>query len=80
MFFQFVLTIVALLLGVGDLTALATVLSWQDQAHASPLQRQRWLTRGLPVAGLLLIFLLGLVVGVMVIWSPQVADQLTAGL
>ena len=78
MFLQFFLTMVALLVGIGDLTVLATVLSWQDQAHASPLQRQRWLTRGLPVAGFLLVILLALVMGVMVIWSPQVTDRLAA--
>lgn len=78
MVLQFALTGVALLLGIGDLTALAALLSWQDQAHMSTERRQRWLTKGLPAAGLLLALLLGLVVGVMLIWSPQGADRLAS--
>ena len=58
MLIQFSLTIVGLLVCVGDVAALATLLTWQERAADPISRRQRLLTAVLPVSSLLLLLLL----------------------
>ncbi|UOQ65391.1 hypothetical protein [Hymenobacter volaticus] len=71
MLIQFSLTIVGLLVCIGDVAALATLLTWQERAADPISRRQRLLTAVLPVSSLLLLLLLGAVFFLMMLWSPQ---------
>lgn len=79
MLLQLALTVLALLVCVGDVAALAFLLSWQEHAANPISRRQRLLTGVLPASCLLLLLLLGAVFFLMMLWSPQGAELL-AGL
>ncbi|HEX8425204.1 hypothetical protein [Hymenobacter sp.] len=79
MLLQLSLTFVGLLVCVGDVAALATLLTWQERAADPVSRRQRLLTGVLPVSSLLLLLLLGAVFFLMMIWSPQGAEVLIGG-
>lgn len=76
MLLQLALTVVALLVCVGDVAALAFLLSWQEHAADPVSRRQRLLTGVLPASCLLLLLLLGAVFSLMMLWSPQGAALL----
>jgi hypothetical protein len=76
MLLQFSLTVLGLLICVGDVATLALVLTWQERAADPNLRRQRLLTGVLPVGSLLLLLLLGVVFFLLMLWSPQGAELL----
>lgn len=76
MLLQLSLTVVALLVCVGDVAALATLLTWQERAADPDSRRQRLLTGVLPISSLLLLVLLGALFSLMMLWSSQGAEAL----
>ncbi|WP_375435620.1 hypothetical protein [uncultured Hymenobacter sp.] len=76
MLLQLSLTAVGLLICVGDVAALATLLTWQERAADPDSRRQRLLRGVLPVSGLLLLVLLGTLFSLMMLWSPQGTEVL----
>ena len=78
MLLQFSLTIVALLICIGDVAALAGLLAWQERA-ADPASRRLRLVRAVvPATSVLLLVLLGVVFSLMMLWSPQGAAALAS--
>ena len=76
MLLQFSLTVVSLLICVGDVTALAMMLTWQERAATPDVRRQRLLTGVVPGSSLLLLVLLGVLFFLLMLWSPQGAELL----
>ncbi|MCR5888846.1 hypothetical protein LRS06_13945 [Hymenobacter sp. J193] len=70
MLLQLFLSLLALLVAIGDIAALAMLLSWQESTAAQPDHRYRLLTTVVPGVGALLLLLLGLLFGLFILWSP----------
>jgi uncharacterized membrane protein YidH (DUF202 family) len=78
MLLQLSLTVVALLICVGDVVALAGLLAWQERAADPDSRRYRLLRGVLPATSLLLLVLLGAVFSLMMLWSAQGAAALAS--
>ncbi|SHK57847.1 hypothetical protein [Hymenobacter psychrotolerans] len=75
MLLQCFLTFVVLLICGGAVAALATVITWQEQAPSAAIRRQR-LLGVVPISSFLLLILLGAIFSVMLLWSGRGADLL----
>ena len=68
---QFALTLLGLLVCVGDVALLGLLLTWQERAASAALRRQRLLRGVLPATALLLGLLLLALTQLMLLWSPH---------
>ncbi|WP_303312545.1 hypothetical protein [Hymenobacter sp. BT730] len=79
MLLQVAFSLLVLLACVGGIILLASVLTWQERGASAHDRQQRLLTGVLPVAGGVVLILLGLFFLLMMAWSPR-GTALLAGL